>query len=81
LSEEVVDNGKLDNPKLISDEESQGFGSGVRQKVVDFFQQVLPQPFFGTVAGITLGYRGAISADFWQKIKNTRVVYIVSVSG
>jgi competence protein ComEC len=81
IVEGTINNGKLDNPKLISDVESQSFGSGVRNKIVDFYESVLPQPFSGAIAGVTLGDRGAIMSDFWQKIKSTGVVYMVSASG
>jgi predicted membrane metal-binding protein len=79
--EGVVDNRKLDNPKLISDVESQSFGSGIRKKIVDFYQQVLPQTMSGLIARVTLGNRGAIMSDFWQKIKSAGVVYMASASG
>jgi len=87
IVEGIVNNGpaggvkKLDNPKLIKIETLISPISLIRNKIVDFYQSVLPQPMSGALAGVTLGDRGAIMSDFWQKIKNTGVVYMVSASG
>ena len=42
--EGVVNNGKLDNPKLIKISDGKTFLSGFRNKIIDFYQQVLPEP-------------------------------------
>ncbi|HUC94381.1 MAG TPA: ComEC/Rec2 family competence protein [Candidatus Saccharimonadales bacterium] len=81
IVEGTVDSGKLKNPKLISVTESQGFGSGFRNKIISFYQTVLPQPMSGLIAGITLGSKGTLASDFWQQIKNTGIVYMISASG
>jgi len=77
----IVDKGKLINPKLISVAESQGFGSGVRNKIIAFYQQVLPQPMSGLTAGVTLGSKGTLTADFWNSVKLTGVAHVVVASG
>ena len=41
-------------PKLVSSKTGQGFGSGIRNKIISFYQKVLPQPMSGLIAGITL---------------------------
>jgi competence protein ComEC len=85
--EGTIDNGpdngvkKLKNPKLISVKESQGFGSGFRNKIVSFYQQVLPQPMSGLTAGITLGSKGALTADFYNQTKLAGVAHVVVASG
>lgn len=81
IVEGIVDNGKLKSPKLISDKESQGFGSGFRNKVVSFYQAVLPQPMSGLTAGITLGSKGALTSDFYNQTKITGVAHVVVASG
>jgi len=35
----------------------------------------------GLIAGITLGSKGTLASDFWQQIKNTGIVYMISASG
>ena len=79
--EGTIDGGKLKNAKLISVKESQGFGSGVRNKIIAFYQEVLPQPIAGLVAGVTLGSKGTLTADFWNKVKKTGVAHVVVASG
>ncbi len=79
--EGVVEDGKLKNPKLISVAESQGFGSAIRNKIIAFYQQVLPQPMSGLIAGVTLGSKGTLTADFWNQVKHTGVAHVVVASG
>jgi predicted membrane metal-binding protein len=77
----IIDSEKLKNPKLIAVKESQGFGSGVRNKMIAFYQEVLPQPMSGLTAGITLGSKGTLTADFWNRVKLTGVAHVVVASG
>ena len=79
--EGIVGDGKLRNAKLISLDNFTGFGSGIRKKLIDFYQQTLPQPMAGLVAGITLGSKRSLTSDFWQKVKNTGVAHVVVASG
>jgi len=65
----TVSSGKLANPTLISVSGNQGFGSGIRNGVIAFYQKVLPQPMSGLIAGIIFGSKGSLSADFWQEIQ------------
>lgn len=81
IIEGVIDGDKLGQPKLVSVKESQSFGSGVRYKIISFYQKVLPQPMSGLVAGIILGSKGTIAADFWNKVKLTGVAHVVVASG
>jgi hypothetical protein len=39
-----IDNGKLKNSKLITVIENRGLASGVRNKIIGFYQSILPQP-------------------------------------
>ncbi len=77
----IIENGKLADAKLISVNKNQGFGSGVRNKIIAFYQKILPQPMSGLTAGITLGSKGTITADFWNKVKVTGVAHVVVASG
>ena len=79
--EGVVDGGKLKEAKLLSAESSHGFGSTVRKKIVDFYQEALPQPMSGLVAGITLGSKRSLTVGFWEKVKEAGVAHVVVASG
>ncbi len=79
--EGVVNADKLEDPLLISADSFQGFASGIRNKVIDFYQDNLPQPISGLVAGVVLGSKGALSNEFWEKVKNTGVAHVVVASG
>lgn len=79
--EGTVDNGKLKSPKLISVSPGQSFGSEIRNKIIAFYQKVLPQPMSGLTAGIILGSKGTLTSDFWNKVKLTGVAHVVVASG
>jgi competence protein ComEC len=79
--EGIVDDGKLKNAKLILINSFRGFGSGIRAKIIDFYLKVLPQPAAGLVAGVTLGSKGTITSDFWNKVRKTGVAHVVVASG
>lgn len=76
-----VSDGKLSDAKLISVRSSRGFGSGIRNKIINFYQKSLPQPMSGLTAGITLGSKGAIPAEFWNRVRSTGVAHVVVASG
>jgi competence protein ComEC len=79
--EGITDSGKLKNVKLISVSGNQSFGSGLRNKIINFYQQVLPQPASGLTAGIILGSKGTLTSDFWESVKSTGVAHVVVASG
>lgn len=79
--EGIIDGQKLIKTKLISVSQNKSFGSGVRNKIIAFYQRVLPQPMSGLTAGITLGSKGIILSDFWNKVKNTGIAHVVVASG
>jgi competence protein ComEC len=79
--EGIIESGKLNNPKLISVSHSQSFGSVFRNKIIAFYQQVLPQPASGLIAGITLGSKGALTTDFYNRTKLAGVTHVIVASG
>lgn len=81
ILEGVVNNGKLDNPKLVSINNFQSFGSSFRNMLIGFYQESLPQPISGLIAGIVLGSKGSLSSDFWEKVKSTGIAHVVVASG
>lgn len=79
--EGVVEDGKLKKAKLISKSSFSGFGSRLRRDILSFYQKVLPQPVSGLIGGITLGSKGGLTVEFWEKAKTTGVAHVVVASG
>lgn len=80
LEGEVVD-GKIKKGKIISVEENVGTMANFRKKIISFYQSSLPEPYAGLLAGITLGSKGALTSDFWEKVKYVGVAHVVVASG
>jgi hypothetical protein len=70
--EGTVNNGKLDNPKLIKIFDEKTFLSGFRNSIVNFYQQVLPVREAGLLGGVVLGSKNSLPQDFYQETKNER---------
>lgn len=81
ILEGVIDGDKLKNPKIISVGEGRFFLTNFRNKVIAFYQNNLPAPEGGLLAGIVLGAKGVVSRDFYDKTKLTGVAHIVVASG
>jgi ComEC/Rec2-related protein len=81
IVEGVVNNGKLENPKLVKVGESKTFLSGTRNSIISFYQKILPEPFSGLLAGIIIGAKGAMSSDFYDQTKLVGVAHVVVASG
>lgn len=79
--EGVVNNGKLDNPKLIKILDQKSILSGFRNNIVSFYQQVLPVKEAGLLGGVVLGSKNSLSQDFYKQTKNIGVAHIVVASG
>ncbi len=78
--EGTVNGDRLEKPKLVS------VGSGgpipnFRNKIIDFYLNSLPQPEAGLLAGIVLGAKGGLTADFYNMTKITGVAHVVVASG
>jgi ComEC/Rec2-related protein len=79
--EGVVNGDKLKFPKLISADPSRGPTSRQRNKIISFYQQVLPQPMSGLIAGITLGSKGTLTSEFFNQTKIAGVTHVIVASG
>ncbi len=79
--EGTVNDGKLDNPKLISTGVQKTLLSGVRNSMISFYQSVLPEPEGGLLAGVVIGAKGAVSNDFYNQTKLAGVAHVVVASG
>jgi competence protein ComEC len=81
IVEGVVADGKLESPKLIKVGEEKTFLSGIRNSIITFYQNVLPEPEGGLLAGIVIGAKGALSSDFYNQTKIVGVAHVVVASG
>lgn len=79
--EGVVFQNKLVNAKLINLQESRGILPNFRKRLIDFYQNSLPEPHASLIAGITLGSKSSLGRNFWDKLKNTGVAHVVVASG
>jgi competence protein ComEC len=76
-----VNDGKLENPKLVKMEETKTPLSSTRNSIIAFYQTVLPEPESGLLGGIVIGSKGALSSDFYNQTKLTGVAHVVIASG
>ncbi len=81
VMEGKVEDGKLKDPKLVILSSEKVFGSNFRNKMISFYQAVLPEPEAGLLAGILLGSKGAVLPDFYRSAKLTGVAHVVVASG
>ena len=79
--EGTVNAGKLENPKLIRVGNNKTILSDVRNSIISFYQQTLPEPFAGLLSGIVIGAKGALSSDFYNQTKVAGVAHVVVASG
>ncbi len=77
----VVRDDTLDQPKLVEIKEEVGPLSRVRKKIINFYEESLPLNYAGLVSGITLGSKGGLSNEFWEKVKYVGVAHVVVASG
>lgn len=58
-----------------------GWLLGLRKKIEAIYNQVLPEPQASLLAGIVLGRKRRLSADFRQALKKTGTMHVVVASG
>ena len=81
IIEGTVEKGFVKDPFLVSHTKSKNFLFRGRERLVLFYQKVLPQEAAALVAGMVLGSKGAISADFWEALKKSGTAHVVVASG
>jgi competence protein ComEC len=79
--EGVVEKGKIENAVLVQQISGSNFLFDFRQKILDFYQNNLPEPEAGLIAGIVLGSKPSLDRDFYNDTKSTGVAHIVVASG
>jgi len=72
---------ELKNPVLVFQDKGTGLLFKFRKKLIDFYQESLPEPHASLVAGVTLGSKQSIPADFWEALKTTGTAHVVVASG
>jgi competence protein ComEC len=77
----TVERGTLTDAKLITKKQEKNLLFSVRQKIINFYQKVLPEPHSSLVAGIVLGSKASIPETFWNSLRNTGVAHVVVASG
>ncbi len=53
----------------------------LRQKIILFFQRLLPEPAASLVLGVLLGVKSALPDDFYQDLVRTGTLHVVVASG
>jgi competence protein ComEC len=79
--EGIVEDGKLNNPELISLELATGILYKTRNNIIEVYQKSLPEPHASLLAGLTLGSKAGLPVDFWEALKQTGTAHVVVASG
>jgi len=79
--EGIVENRSLKDATLKKLQTERNYLFDFRKKLITFYQSVLSEPYAGLIAGITLGSKGALSGELWEKVKLTGVAHVVVASG
>lgn len=80
IVEGTVNNEKLIKPKLIKIDDSRLMIYDLRQKLISFYKQNLPEPMASLVAGVVIGSKN-MPEGFWNLLKSTGTAHIVVASG
>jgi competence protein ComEC len=79
--EGIVEDGKLNNPELISLELATGILYKTRNNIIEVYQKSLPEPHASLLAGLTLGSKAGLPTGFWEALKKTGTAHVVVASG
>lgn len=79
--EGVVNGKELTDARLIENKEARGFVYNFRARLLQNFRRALPEPHASLLAGVTLGIKSGLPADFWEALKKTGTAHIVVASG
>src|SRR3989344_6991423 len=79
--EGTVDGDKLKKPKLVEIKPAEGAIYKFRNKLLAFYRRSLPEPHSSLIAGVTIGSKSGIPAEFWDKLRNSGTAHVVVASG
>ena len=81
IVEGIVEDGLLNNPKLIGINEKKGILYQYRQKLINFYEQSLPKDHSALIAGMVIGSKGGIGEELWNNLKKSGTAHVVVASG
>ncbi len=79
--EGVYSQGKLNDAAIIAHTPTNGLIFKLRNRLISFYKQALPEPHASLVAGIVMGSKKDIPNSFWQDLKKTGTLHVVVASG
>jgi len=77
----VVNAGKLDDAELEKIETSQNILFTLRNKIIEFYKNSLPEPHSSLIAGVALGSKSSMPEGFWVQLKASGTAHVVVASG
>ncbi len=81
VAEGIYREGELRSARIVSLKESEGVMYKFRRQIVDFYKKSIPEPHSSLIAGVTIGSKYQMPADFWEKLKSTGTAHVVVASG
>jgi competence protein ComEC len=79
--EGLVQNGKLENPKIINIQKGVTVLSGFRNSIISFYSNNLPAPYDGILSGVIFGDKSGLSQDFYNSVNNLGVSFLLGATG
>lgn len=79
--EGVVQEGMLEDAILIEHKETSSALYKVRNKILSFYQESLPEPHASLISGVVLGSKSGMSDSFWESLKSSGTAHVVVASG
>lgn len=77
----VVEGRQLKNVTLEKVEASHDLLYRIRRSIVTFYQSSLPEPHASLIAGISIGSKSGMPAQFWDKLRLSGTAHVVVASG
>ena len=79
--EGAVEGDTLKNARLIKLTTSNNGLYSIRETLIGFYQESLPMPHAGLVAGMVLGSKTGIDSALWESLKTSGTAHVVVASG
>ncbi|MBI3397207.1 ComEC/Rec2 family competence protein, partial [Candidatus Woesebacteria bacterium] len=81
MLEGEIRGGTILKPKILKITPPKGLLFNIRNKILKFYTQTLPQKEASLISGIVLGSKENLSFDFWNRLKNSGTAHVVVASG
>lgn len=76
-----VEDSYIKDASLVSHQKSNFIIYKIRHKLISFYQNSLPSPHWGLVAGVVLGSKAGITPQFYESLKASGTLHVVVASG